>query len=512
MTQGAKYAEGLIREAYYSVENGDLRQAWEKLEEALDISDLYPDAHNELSIIHGKTGRFADAYYHAVRAVELAPRNPKFHLAMAAVQLILKEYDEALTEAYTALELDPDYASGYLIVSHILQKKGRPIQEVRKQREIAIAIYQHTGRRADGSPLQKDDIQNFTASVDRWLTWPERVESFEIGSIKWAWRQLKKHPAALFTNRTLLEALLMPLIRWNSALVLPIAGFFGVITLEPPIAERPYLITIGLLLFLSGMIARKIVLNPRLRYNLAKSELRLNPQMVRVMVSIPKSAGVGMVAYSLGTMVHQAFTLYEIIAAVLSIALLIGASISGLKKSAWYPVSNTQDFSIDDKTYTNHTYGFSVSIPEDWEIRTGKMMPGILVVFTSPDYEVSINIAVNAIRIPKPSVLPIIDFAEGYVQSIEAGLKPHEKGLKIELAVSPDCEDFPAIVVDYPFQGRHHRKVALFLKVNSYSGYEYLFTYGAPEDKFERYEYGIHHCLSTFSLASFTDRLVVAQE
>lgn len=91
MTQGAKYADGLIREAYYSVENGDLRQAWEKLEEALDISDLYPDAHNELSIIHGKTGRFAGAYYHAVRAVELAPRNPKFHLAMAAVQSFLRE-------------------------------------------------------------------------------------------------------------------------------------------------------------------------------------------------------------------------------------------------------------------------------------------------------------------------------------------------------------------------------------------------------------------------------------
>ncbi len=412
MTPNNREAEKLVWDAYELVEQGDLIEAKKKLQIALDINDLFPDAHNELSIINGRSGHFADAYYHALRAVELDPRNPKFRMSLAAIQLTRGQYDDALAEAYTVLELNPDHASGYLLVSRILLKMGHPIREIEVQKEIGTEIYKQTARRSDGSPLREGDIRNFTTSVDKFLTWPEPVESFEIGSIKWAWHQIIKHPLGILSNITLFESILTPIARWHYAIVMPIAGFFGVFTPKLPFEGRPYLITCGLSLFLLAMIAPRIYHNPRLRVIQAQSGTRMNPQLVRVMTSALKGAGVGMIAFSLGTIVHQAANTYELIAVAISMTLLIGAILNkGIKKTR-YPVSGTHDYSINDDTYTNYTYGFSVSIPEDWKIKTDKSRKGVLVIFSGPEKNVGITIKVNKKRIPDSYGLYIFDNAE----------------------------------------------------------------------------------------------------
>jgi tetratricopeptide (TPR) repeat protein len=492
----------LINKAYYLVESGNFWEAKKLLSKALDICDEIPDGHNELGLVYCHLGDYPSAYHHALRAIELDSTNPKFHNSLAFALMSMNRLDEALISAYTAIKLDPGYASAHLLVSRILEKMGRTDKEISHHKEITRKIYDRTGERSDGTPLRKKDLERLFSDLEKIIKIPESTESFEVKGIKWALIQIREDPFVLIKNKTVREAITNPIIRWFFVIIVPIATFLGIIAFKQPIIEqRMYLMMSGLFLVFFAIITEKIFINPRLRAVFSLSGKRINPQTPKISIEIVKSTGYGMIAYCLGTFVHKTFESYELIIALVSLILLVKGTLNLGKKHGWYATASPkkEDYTIRDNIYTNKKYGFSISFPEDWEIETEGLSSGVLVLsFNSSEKSVSMNVAVNVIYGFNPSKAGIIDFAETYVQQIYSNLHSNEKGSIITLNVSEKCKKFPAIQVDYSFFGRHHRKIAFFLKFRPYGGYEFLITCGASKNKFSRYENTFNQCVQTF--------------
>jgi len=493
-----------INKAYYLVESGNIWEAKKLLLNAMDICDEIPDGHNELGLVYYRLGDYPSAYHHALRAIELDSANPKFHNSLAFVLMSMDRLDEALTSAYTAIELDSNYASGHLLVSRILKKMGRTDKEVSHHKEIARKIYGLTGRRSDGTSLKEKDLERLFSDLEKVIKIPESTESFEKKGIKWALTQTKKYPIVLTKNKTVREAITNPIIRWFFVIIIPIAGFLGLITLQQSVIEqRTFLMMFGLIFIFFAIIAEKTFMDPKLHAVSALFGERINPQTTKISIEIVKSTGYGMMAYCLGTFVHKAFGTYELIIAFVSLILLTKGVLNLSKKHGWYAVASSkkEDYTIEGNIYTNKKYGFSMSSPEGWKIETERLLSGVLVSFNCSEDDASINVAVNAIYSSNLKS-GIIDFATAYVGQIYSNLHSNEKGSIIMLNVLDKCNKFPAVNVDYPFFGRHHRKIAFFLKIGPHGGYEFLITCGAPKNKFPLYENTFNQCVQTFRFLS----------
>jgi hypothetical protein len=220
---------------------------------------------------------------------------------------------------------------------------------------------------------------------------------------------------------------------------------------------------------------------------------------VGISIEFGKNIGYGMIAYCLGTLIHKAFSTYELAMALLGVILIINAIWNLGTKHGWYPVSVMKDAHyINGKNYVNRQYDFSISSPEGWGIETKTKIKSILVSFNAPERDVSINVAVNAIHSSNLLKGGIIGVANYYVKQTYLDLRLNEKGSKITLNVSDECKEFPAILVEYPFFWRHHRKIAFFLRTCLYGGYEFLITCSAPKDKLPLYEDAFNQCVQTF--------------
>ncbi len=92
-----------------------------------------------LASIGQGSGNFDMALEFSLRAVGIAPRDPKCHLAMAAAQRSRGLLAEAETAARTALVVQPDCAEAENMLGMVLQSQGRPAEaEAAYRRALAI--------------------------------------------------------------------------------------------------------------------------------------------------------------------------------------------------------------------------------------------------------------------------------------------------------------------------------------------------------------------------------------
>ena len=88
------------------------------------------------------------------KAVALDESLPEGHARLAWARLWRRQYDDAIAEGRRAIAIDPNYADGYLLLSHILIYAGEAEEGV----EIAI----------EGMPLDPDlDVSQPDASRRR---------------------------------------------------------------------------------------------------------------------------------------------------------------------------------------------------------------------------------------------------------------------------------------------------------------------------------------------------------
>lgn len=487
----------LINKAYNLVEGGKLEEAKRLLKRAIDICDEIADGHNELGAVYCHLGDFSSAYHHALRAIELDPTNPKYHNSLAFTLMSMSRLDDALVSARTAIGLDPNYASAQNLVSKILKMKGEP-EEASYYEGKAQKIYASTGMRSNGHKLKEGDLERIFSGRET-IKIPESIESINVKGIKWALSQIKKNPDAA-KSKTVREAIMNPIARWSFVIIMPIAGFLGFIKPGQIVLDhRLMFIVFGLCFVLLAVIAERAYKNPRINVRSALLGEPVNPIRVGISIEFGKNIGYGMITYCLGTLIHKAFSTYELAMALLGVILLIKAIWNLGTKHGWYPVSVMKDAHyINGKNYVNRQYDFSISSPEGWGFETKTKIKGILVSFGAPERDASINVAVNALYGSNILKGGIINVANYYVKKIYSDLHSNEKGSMITLNVSEMCENFPAIQVDYPLFGLHMRKIALFLKTRLYGGYEFLITCSAPKNKFHLYEDTFNQCVQTF--------------
>lgn len=92
---------------------------------ALELDDQLAPGHITLGLIHGGTGRYADAENDFSRALELDPVNADAFLGLARAYETQGEYEKAEATYKKAIELRPSYWAGYNKLGFFYYKRGR---------------------------------------------------------------------------------------------------------------------------------------------------------------------------------------------------------------------------------------------------------------------------------------------------------------------------------------------------------------------------------------------------
>ena len=125
-----------------------LREARAMLLRAIELDRNLAVAHARLSIVHSveyanrwndpQADHLTKAWAIASKAVELDENEPRAHDALAIALLWLRRLDEAERAAERMIELDPNYASGYLELGNVRHFKG--------EHESAVELYRKAHR------------------------------------------------------------------------------------------------------------------------------------------------------------------------------------------------------------------------------------------------------------------------------------------------------------------------------------------------------------------------------
>ncbi|MFN0124900.1 MAG: protein kinase domain-containing protein [Blastocatellia bacterium] len=111
---------------------------------AIELNPSYPTAHHWFALMLTAMGRFPEAEQEIETARRLNPRSPIIRSATAMVAFYARHYDEALTRAGQALELDPG-----LVAAH---KIRRWVHQINGRYEDALAAYaQEKSHSGDGA-------------------------------------------------------------------------------------------------------------------------------------------------------------------------------------------------------------------------------------------------------------------------------------------------------------------------------------------------------------------------
>lgn len=93
------------------------------------------------------------------QAIALDPNNPQQYVDLGGVYYQLGQFDDAIRQFQTAVNLKQDYANGYYNLGHALQEKG--------QYEQAMAMYQTVKQLVNGNPENSKKIDEDIASLNK---------------------------------------------------------------------------------------------------------------------------------------------------------------------------------------------------------------------------------------------------------------------------------------------------------------------------------------------------------
>ena len=103
---------------------GNLTEAVEHLNNALEVDPNFAEAHSSFGYVLNRQGKFDEAAEHFTQALRLKSNNPDTHANFAYTLINLGRYDEAVSHLETAVQLGPDSADNYRYLASALTLAG----------------------------------------------------------------------------------------------------------------------------------------------------------------------------------------------------------------------------------------------------------------------------------------------------------------------------------------------------------------------------------------------------
>ncbi len=116
--------EDLFTEGQFKFMDEDFEGAIVIFSEVIEKDPKFGRAYQARAIAKLRLGDKDAALTDIDLAIECEPENPKFHYHKGAILLQKEAFDEAVDCLSKAIELDPSYASAYLLRGHIFEKVG----------------------------------------------------------------------------------------------------------------------------------------------------------------------------------------------------------------------------------------------------------------------------------------------------------------------------------------------------------------------------------------------------
>ncbi len=99
--------------------------AEKEYERAIELNPNYATAHYHYSYLLAEMGRFDEAIHEATEALSRDPMSALLNAGLAFVLLLARKYDRCITQALTAIEVDPNMTLCYLVLGTAHEQKGQ---------------------------------------------------------------------------------------------------------------------------------------------------------------------------------------------------------------------------------------------------------------------------------------------------------------------------------------------------------------------------------------------------
>ncbi len=108
-----------------ALRQGKVELAIERYQRALEINPRSPEAHRALAAAHQRLGRREQAIEHYSSALALAPDNPASHYNLGTILVEQGDDEQAMRHFQAALRLAPDYDNARFNLAAVLARNGR---------------------------------------------------------------------------------------------------------------------------------------------------------------------------------------------------------------------------------------------------------------------------------------------------------------------------------------------------------------------------------------------------
>ncbi len=151
-------------------EQGQLAEAIQHYQRALQLKPDYAAAHNNLGVALADQGKLAEAIAHYQQALQLNPGYPEAHNNLGFALAAEGKTGEAVPHYQRALELKPDYADAHLNFGIALAAQGKPeaIQEYERAIQLKpdyAEAYENLGVALAGQKQWADAVRDFERAI-----------------------------------------------------------------------------------------------------------------------------------------------------------------------------------------------------------------------------------------------------------------------------------------------------------------------------------------------------------
>jgi TolB-like protein/Tfp pilus assembly protein PilF len=117
---------GLILQIY----DWNWASAEKEFQRSMELNPNYPISHYHYSYFLVELGRCAEAIHEATEALSRDPVSAMLNAGLAFVLLLARQYDRCISQAHTAMEVDPNMTLPYLVLGTAYAQKGRHCEAI----------------------------------------------------------------------------------------------------------------------------------------------------------------------------------------------------------------------------------------------------------------------------------------------------------------------------------------------------------------------------------------------
>jgi len=124
-----KNAASLVDRAQHEASAGQLAQAGEDFQKAIQLAPPDANLENDLGVVYAKLNNFDGAVQAFQKAADLDPRNAgQYYFNMGAVQVDHNQMDAAAQAFKKCVQADPNFAEGYFWLGQALVARAQTLR------------------------------------------------------------------------------------------------------------------------------------------------------------------------------------------------------------------------------------------------------------------------------------------------------------------------------------------------------------------------------------------------